>query len=571
MQIAMLVHSRLKWPQLLPPRWLKWRSCLEPNGRARREFQSTDKYSDAYVHPSVYGVKLSACKSTVDGGTLLASPLRAARWSLEPLDGQVAPSVTATSSPHSCRNLVHVRALGRWRITLTVTDSAGSTASDTARRTFRDVLVVAVGDSMASGEGNKLDAWDDEQCDRSHAAWPEDVARRLEGASTTVTFLSFACSGASVSNVSDTNYEGQHPDGQQMLPPQLLAVRRALGDPRNPSTRPVNVLLGAVGMNELGVSDILIECSLKGGLGVHKCRRDPSGPLSRLSLRYEQLELALAANVRLGSAYFIGYPARIFTDALDHFARCGVFSRMALGDPPWVAETVTSLNGRLSTAADKYGWGFVPTTNMFRRHGYCADVAPPGTNGITWFRDRTSSINQQGNNDGTAHPNLQGHRAAGAAFAAVVSSTTAPPPPASFNVRFLRIRVTDPLHPLGKVSARLSVRTGYPSSCQHTTEPLPNLVSGVWADLRDKPCLSFPVRTAGNTVAVTADTVLPGLVTSRHGRTSVLLRRAQGWSATPAAGPQYVVRHMVGSSGGAHVEVDFEVTQNLVVEPTARR
>ena len=176
------------------------------------------------------------------------------RWSLEPLEGQRSTPLTLSSA--NCVKDTTLAKLGRWRVRLTIEDVHGATHTTSHTATLRDKLVVALGDSYGSGEGNPestndLPDWVDAQCHRSDAAWPARVARSLESRSTVVTFLSFACSGAEIRHLTHSGYAGAEPAEQ--LPPQLVAARALLGDPLNPATRQADVVLLAAGVNDLGI------------------------------------------------------------------------------------------------------------------------------------------------------------------------------------------------------------------------------------------------------------------------------------------------------------------------------
>lgn len=87
------------------------------------------------------------------------------------------------------------------------------------------MLIVSLGDSYGSGEGNpdlhqifdprpesffqvhRPTQWVDKRCHRSATAGPAEAARRLEASDpkTSVTFLSFACSGATIDTMWGTD------------------------------------------------------------------------------------------------------------------------------------------------------------------------------------------------------------------------------------------------------------------------------------------------------------------------------------------------------------------------------
>lgn len=524
-------------------------------------------YDRAYVYPTRWEVRLDACGSRVDDAPIAGSNQPGPTWVLEPLDGQASGPVTRTAATGQCAATVPLNVLGRWRVTTALTTPDGRSAHAVQELPFRDVLVAAVGDSFASGEGNRLEGWADERCHRSDAAWPSLVARSLEDAATAVTFVSFACTGAKIEDV---------------VGPQLAALRALLGAPTAPSTRPVDVLLGTAGINALGVGGILEDCSVAGGL-VTTCRRDLSRPLASLPELYKTLELKMSHQVRIGHAYFSEYPQRVFTNASDAIETCGVFRRMGTADAEWVERSVRSVDRHLRAAGARHGWTVVGTTDLFRRHGYCAGSQ-------TWFRDWTSSTNRQGDTNGTAHPNLQGHRATADAVRAAVRTLVPAPAPDDFLVRFLRVRVTDGRRALFPGQVRLGMGWGLRSACGREYERLDGVRLGAWIDLSGLPCLRWSVRTAGTTVSVSAFTALgnrrvtgeppqdtqqpPGGGPRRTpGRPAYTIERlhtrATGWGATGSVGPQRQVHRMVASHDQGTFEVEYEVVWELKVAGSA--
>jgi hypothetical protein len=136
-----------------------------------------------------------------------------------------APGGSATYDLRSCR-LRHVfQAQGAYQVELTITNPDGTPFEGRAEPyrqevVVRDYLIVSLGDSYASGEGNpdvpqvvddsrttnplkrvvKPPRWQDERCHRSSWAGPAQAALAIERADphSSVTFLSFACSNATI-------------------------------------------------------------------------------------------------------------------------------------------------------------------------------------------------------------------------------------------------------------------------------------------------------------------------------------------------------------------------------------
>src|SRR3546814_6617011 len=94
---------------------------------------------------------------------------------------------------------------------------------DLGRVRAKDLLIVSIGDSMASGEGNPdgytwvpalnnhITDWVYRRCHRSKTSGHALAAKAIEDASdkTSVTFLSYACSGGTFNSGILGTYEGQ--------------------------------------------------------------------------------------------------------------------------------------------------------------------------------------------------------------------------------------------------------------------------------------------------------------------------------------------------------------------------
>jgi hypothetical protein len=569
---------------------------------------STDTYSHSYIYPTSWLVVLNDCHSQVDGIPVNQSSRQLSSWQLAPLDGQQPPTpIEVTGRANSCTTLTHVPALGRWRVTLIVgPDATGAFARVGKDVTFNDVLVAAVGDSFASGEGNPglRKRWADAQCHRSARAWTALLARSLENDSTAVTFLNLACSGAAVENLTDDNYGGVKPADQNPLKPQVVVLRGMLGDPLQSGTRGVDLLLGSVGLNAVGVGGTLVDCAadlLPVGL---ECQRDFDRVPYDLPPKYDELELSLSKNIRLlGPFHLIQYPARVMTNADDRYpkklhgffcslnpfctasaAKCGVFAGMRVRDKQWITRTVDMINGILGDAAKRHGWLVTPLTDLFRHHGYCADLP------TRWFNSLSDSVSAQHDKEGTAHPNPLGQGETSRAVARHVQldlrDEVTEPLPTRLTVRFIRMGLFPEKHPefdrnhqahfLG--GAGFGVFRGARSSCDETGfAPLTGRRSNDgWTDLTGKPCMSYTIDTQGHTFAVRAFARWQGLPPCNcieKLKVERFHRRETGYDATvpplaPAAQPR---EHLtVTMEGYGRFELEYTITKENrppVVQP----
>ena len=195
---------------------------------------------------------------------------------------------------------------GSHTIRMTITGTAsGNPAPVTHNVPVNDILIVSIGDSYGSGEGNpdirKSSAgeaiWVDERCHRSGYAGPAQAAKQIElhDPASTVTFLSFACSGATVERfyhqpkdatrpyVPDTTkpvgsgvlgtYAGadgpgagqDEPDYANHLPPQIKQVKDAVGN------RKIDAFIISGGGNDIGFGPVATVCVL-----VDNCKDHPT-------------------------------------------------------------------------------------------------------------------------------------------------------------------------------------------------------------------------------------------------------------------------------------------------------
>lgn len=205
-----------------------------------------------------FAVSLDASRSRVDGADFV---VRQYRWVVAG-GGRAVPLVFVRTSPH----LDLLLREGTYRVALTVLFDIGARpASARVDRVVEvdDLLVVAIGDSYASGEGNpevRADAaaravWAEsadaqaarrhEAAHRSTIAWPARTALALEQRDphTSVTFVSVASSGATVRD----GVLGPQGD----LPAQIDEVRSLVGD------RQIDLLLVSIGGNDIGFARVV--------------------------------------------------------------------------------------------------------------------------------------------------------------------------------------------------------------------------------------------------------------------------------------------------------------------------
>jgi lysophospholipase L1-like esterase len=297
----------------------------------------------------------------------------------------------------------------RVRLTSTVPTRAGPfslTSEEPVQAS--DLLVVSVGDSYASGQGDPpFDFGSDYfpgPCYRSRASGPSQAAAMLErdDPHTSVTFLSVACDGAEVQNgllgVETTR------DGTAIAPPQLEQVRQIVG-----GSRPIDALLISVGGNDVGFASVIEACARSSC--ERMVRRQVPGRLRALGADYRQLVSAIA-----GLA-----PRRTYITEYPDFLRwsdggfCGKRTLAGGGHPyPGALSGISrdesialhdvGLVGLRRTMDGVPGWQVIAgVASRTREHGLCAPAS--------YFNSVEQSLRRQGDIYGTAHPNALGHRA----------------------------------------------------------------------------------------------------------------------------------------------------------------
>jgi lysophospholipase L1-like esterase len=338
---------------------------------------------------------------------------------------------------------------GQYMLTLTVR-GAGRTARTNIPAQIRNTVIVSLGDSYASGEGNprNIEAWerlrsplapfrpywDNDACRRSTRAAPAQAALRLEQAQrrSSVTFVHLACSGATVQR----GILGSQGAG---IPAQLDVLQQLLG-----STR-IDGIVISIGGNDIGFGTILQACLLNANCPLTRATNGPLTPyptihegvqqrLAQLRADFLILRDRLAAIAPNTPVYITMYPD--ITRNSDG-APCSYFG-MPPSDFRWARETILlpdpqptfaytttqgsvvnlpmpngTLNSQIAQTQD-LGWFPIRGTwtasgNSPTGHGVCAGDQ-------SWV----IGINVNGNTSGAFHPNPAGQRAmADAIFAAL--------------------------------------------------------------------------------------------------------------------------------------------------------
>lgn len=333
-----------------------------------------------------------------------------------------------------------------------VATSAGlsSATSDVFTAKKQEILIVSVGDSPASGEGNpdsptvwgtckvgilsvpcikEPAKWQDEPCHRSARSGPAMAAQEIEDRDpdTRVRFVNLACSGATISNTVE----------------QLKAAHQLT------SGQQVDALIISAGGNDVGFVPLILICAL-----LEDCyKTSDSYPhdlnewirnnvigvdekIKNLTQQFNTLDAAIKDNLKVNpsSVYITEYfdpthdESRNFCHMLrgaediakrllEDFGYDGIivdfvelhprldFDGITERESEWLFNhVVIPLNAKVAEAVhnhQKDGWNYVGSImSAYSTHGACAPD--------NWIVRGKQSYRTQGNFRGTMHPNQQG-------------------------------------------------------------------------------------------------------------------------------------------------------------------
>jgi hypothetical protein len=298
----------------------------------------------------------------------------------------------------------------------------------------RDRLVVSIGDSVASGEGNPdlggliEPTWLERRCHRSMRSGTAQAAVAIDRGNpqASVTFVPLACSGATVQTGLFSEYDGVEPDPDLgPLPAQVPEIEALAGH------RPIDALLLSIGANDIHFSSLTIfcaavdDCSNKGFDPDRPFRETKGAPAAAVVVREALAELRVDY-ARLGDKLreFVLDDRVIAVQYFDPLRDAGGEPCLAAlpgidsAEAEWAQTHVLGeLNGELRRAADENRWRYVTgVADVFRDHGICAEGP------AAWVRRLPESFFRQANLSGTLHPNGRGHLATAALISPVLAT-----------------------------------------------------------------------------------------------------------------------------------------------------
>jgi len=359
-------------------------------------------------------------------------------WTVKP----AARLVRGKQPKVGCKSELHVTRLGTYDVTAQMQRrKAGSGVWRNLGKPLRgkvevqDWLIVGMGDSNGSGEGNTPFYYN--RCNRSVASYQLQTAIDLERKDphSSVTFIHTSCSGASTDHLVSSTYAGTR-GGSPPLEPQITQVQRLLAQRGAAPRRDVDAALISIGVNDLAFRPTLKFCLQIGlqttldppchlrtvkavrhedGKRTGGYVQDPGGVTleaqlqrlqDRLEGRYGGIQAALPKlRVRRDHVFLAQYPDFSYGDDGN---LCGIelgsLAHFLPSTWKWLSDNGAILNQHVRAAAAASGRSWVvPDYDLaaFARRGYCS------TNSL--FRSVSAALSK---NDvgGPFHPNAEAHR-----------------------------------------------------------------------------------------------------------------------------------------------------------------
>lgn len=477
--------------------------------RLNVDYSSTQhRYVSSYLRPNGYDIDLNAFpgfkertievvdhrggqnkKSSIKVNVLdIPTDIKAYEWSIKKVFKIVQPLGTPTFSAEKINPIqisvhgvkdtpykqnFHVPTLGEYEITLKLSKLNGTPLERKETITLRDFLVVSIGESAASGEGNpdvpgvKTDCgdfdishpiqsfencWDDflnsfketfttftefegghitfeknpiwleEKAHRSLRSGPARAAKALEALNegTMVTFLSFARSGSTINGGllgPRTDSKNNNDDPWIGNIGQIDEIKNTIGN------RHIDALLISIGGNDLGFSDD-IKALLQGDLfhNDDKKRADLKIMIDKrlVSLESNFNELAKKlAELNVGEIYLTEYPTAMFDKMKNGKptigGACGVLDSflldadLVIDDLRLLRNSAKMLNNLLRKVAKVHKWNYID--GIADEFAGHGYCADQSAEPVDpYFWSAEQSFAIQGDIDGILHPNLTGHR-----------------------------------------------------------------------------------------------------------------------------------------------------------------
>ncbi len=378
------------------------------------------KYENEYVNPSGYGVTLRA----IFNNKIRVLGIINYRWEI---DGNGYHFTTTTTKPclfagsatvndvgSDCETIQLFPHTGAYTIKITATSTNSNLVSVYEKIIqLKDYLIVGMGDSFVSGEGNPDNNWLPTGI-TTGPLWLEPMAHRSSNGSialiaaklenddphSSVTFLNVATSGAKTSN--GLLFQ-QHPDWQ--IKGQIEEVKDYIKD------RKVDMVLMAIGLNDFGKVDGMSE--------LIEAAVDPGPPsfaqtdelvyaldvLKNIQFKYLEVNQKILGTLNCKNVVLFQMPVQFMRNENGNLTDgCGYLTTMEDADILRLEDLGKQFINKQKEVCTKYGWTYIDgISNLFLKHGYCAGNQ-------SWFVHVSASGSNQGNRDGSVHPNKTGYQ-----------------------------------------------------------------------------------------------------------------------------------------------------------------
>lgn len=390
------------------------------------------RYQDSYVNPSGYGLtfKLNVFNQTPAMGELNF------RWQITGItkeDGTpnnftypvtttrktlYAGSATVVDTDPDVLAIPLIPYRGTYHIkidAISKTISAGEKKIiKTLERNFevKDYLIVVMGDSFASGEGNPdVKGNYNLVTDDDNATWLEPKAHRsFKGAlsliaakieaddpHSCVTFVNVATSGAKTSH--GLLFQ-QHPDWQ--IKGQIEEVKDYIRG------RKIHMILLSIGLNDFGNKEgmsELIKASNSSDFYQSPELRFASQVAQNIQFRYDEVYQKILQSLDCKNVTLFQMPVQFMRNAGGNpTSGCGLLVGMKNEDILRLEELGNQLIAKQKQICERYRWTYIDgIRDLFKNHGYCAGDQ-------SWFVFISESLENQGDVSGSVHPNETGHK-----------------------------------------------------------------------------------------------------------------------------------------------------------------
>lgn len=482
---------------------LSWR--MEPRFEAGWLAYSPDThtYDPRYVRPQFVAVDLDACGSRGGDADIQEISIEITRAN----DGSRAFATTMPAG--ECISRAQLP-FGEYEATTQVINLSGESDALKVPINVRDLLIVSLGDSLSSGEGNPdrpavlkplnfdgtsipagsscedlddgsivgfdelellLDddlslpvdspaGWVDRRCHRSKTSAPALAASAIEDDDehSSVTFLSLACSGASLRSGLLDPYEGQErvsPADEPVadIASQIEELQTLAGDRR------VDALIMSTSINDINFSTI-VEKAASAGFDDWRTEGDRifSNGMANVRPGYVELARRLKRNLDIGEVYIIGYPHTIMRDSEDRKGGCGLLGNPINGISGREVDLLETYGQEVYFAAREatrnYDWNFFETRDLFHKRGYCSSDS---RRYMVRYKD---SCLMMGKKDGMLHPNRRGHEAIAERITEGLVFGPTPKPFRKLIVTIEAVHVKDTSDPQSRAEMTVSIAGG---------------------------------------------------------------------------------------------------------------